>query len=220
MTSVIKLIAISISLILSIPTFPHSEKYRGEMIEQKLSKTQFAPKENACRLFLVRHAKTAWNEQGKKQGLNDVPLNESGKKQAEELAQKFADVEIAAIYTSVLSRAKDTADALAAYHPNAEIIYDANLRFYDPKKRYKADPKDLPAINAEISREIITSSTAYLNKVAEKYSGKNVIILTHGTVIKHLFASLTNCEIDDSILIANGAMVRVLGDKDGLHLEN
>lgn len=213
-----KLFAISCLLFFNLQSFALDAKYPGEILSEKLSPTELAPKKDACRIFLIRHAKTDWNEQGKLQGWNDVPLNENGKKEAEQLAQKFAAIQVDAIYSSVLSRAKDTAEAIALYHPQAELIYDASLRFYNPQKKYNADPKDLPAINAEIAQEIIKSATAYLKQLSEKHRGQNVIILTHGKVIKCLLSSLSHLGIQ-SIQIENGAMIRVIGSPEGLSLE-
>ena len=61
------------------------------------------------RFFLIRHGRTEWNSQGRYQGAIDVPLDETGKKQAKMLAKSLACVSIDKIWSSPLARAKDTA---------------------------------------------------------------------------------------------------------------
>ena len=42
-------------------------------------------------LYFVRHGETDWNVKKKIQGKTDVPLNETGKQQAKELADMLLD---------------------------------------------------------------------------------------------------------------------------------
>lgn len=64
-------------------------------------------------LVLWRHAQTTYNVERRFQGQTDVPLNEAGRAQAEEAARYLAGRRPSAIYSSDLSRASATADALA-----------------------------------------------------------------------------------------------------------
>jgi probable phosphoglycerate mutase len=61
------------------------------------------------RFFLIRHGRTNWNSEGRYQGVIDVPLDEVGKKQAELLAKSLKCVTIDKVWSSPLSRAKETA---------------------------------------------------------------------------------------------------------------
>jgi glucosyl-3-phosphoglycerate phosphatase len=65
------------------------------------------------RLVLWRHGQTAWNLERRAQGQIDVPLDETGLKQAREVAPRLAALEPAFIWSSDLSRAQQTADELA-----------------------------------------------------------------------------------------------------------
>lgn len=79
-------------------------------------------------IVLVRHGETYWNRERRIQGgSSDTQLTEAGKRQAEDLAQLLEDKNIAAIYSSPLQRALDTAQAVARFHPVAVTI-EPNLR--------------------------------------------------------------------------------------------
>ena len=68
------------------------------------------------RLFLVRHGETESNRLNLVLGRDDVPLNERGLWQAERLGRALARESLAAVYSSPLRRALDTARAIAAPH--------------------------------------------------------------------------------------------------------
>lgn len=63
---------------------------------------------------IARHGETDWNTAGILQGWLDVPLNATGRAQAEEMAAAFAGAGFAAVWTSPLRRAAETAEIIAA----------------------------------------------------------------------------------------------------------
>lgn len=68
------------------------------------------------RLFLVRHGETEWNQNGRFHGHSDIALSQKGREQAELLRDRLASQKLAAIYSSDLMRAYETASILAAPH--------------------------------------------------------------------------------------------------------
>lgn len=69
---------------------------------------------NAHKVYLIRHGQTVWNHERRWQGLADVPLAETGLAQAQRLAWYMPRVlPLDAVYTSDLSRAAVTAEAVA-----------------------------------------------------------------------------------------------------------
>jgi len=76
------------------------------------------------RLILVRHGATDWNQQRRVQGLSNLGLNETGKRQAEALAQALKNERVDAIYTSPLRRAQETARAIARFHKVEVVTLD------------------------------------------------------------------------------------------------
>ena len=64
-------------------------------------------------IFLARHGQTAYNDKGRFQGHLPVPLDDTGRRQAGELAELAAQREWAALWASPLQRARETATAVA-----------------------------------------------------------------------------------------------------------
>ena len=79
------------------------------------------------RLYLVRHGETDWNLQRRYQGQSDIPLNNTGIQQARKIAGRLSKEKIDAIYSSDLSRARETAEQIAQPH-KLKVTSDARWR--------------------------------------------------------------------------------------------
>jgi len=69
---------------------------------------------SASGVYLARHGQTAYNKEGRFQGQQQIPLDETGRAQALELAERAVPYGFAALWCSPLLRARETADAVAA----------------------------------------------------------------------------------------------------------
>lgn len=65
-------------------------------------------------VYLARHGQTAYNHEGRFQGQQAVPLDDTGRAQAAELAERAAGYAFSALWCSPLLRARETADVVAA----------------------------------------------------------------------------------------------------------
>src|ERR1700683_4064422 len=65
-------------------------------------------------VYLARHGQTAYNAEGRFQGQQEIPLDDTGRAQAAELAERAAGYGFAALWCSPLLRARETADLVAA----------------------------------------------------------------------------------------------------------
>ncbi len=65
------------------------------------------------RLFLVRHGQTSWTAQRRYQGMSDVPLNAQGIREAKAVARILRRESPQRIFSSALSRARETAHWIA-----------------------------------------------------------------------------------------------------------
>ena len=78
------------------------------------------------KLYFIRHGETVWNTQAKLQGKSDIPLNEKGVALTRVTGEALADVPFAAIYSSPLKRALQTAQ-LVAGDRDVPIVTDRRL---------------------------------------------------------------------------------------------
>lgn len=84
--------------------------------------------ENARQVVLARHGETDDNRPPLRfQGWHDTPLNDTGRRQAAELAERVAEERIRSLWSSDLSRAQETAD-IVGRRIGLDVQLDARLR--------------------------------------------------------------------------------------------
>ncbi len=155
-------------------------------------------------LFLIRHGQTDWNLAGKIQGHADIPLNVTGKEQAKKVAQhlKKKQAALAALYSSDLQRAHQTAQEIAAVFA-LEIILAADLREGHYGKMEGLTKKEwhdlyghfdwltLPEeIGAEPREKVLERVMKYLHAIVQKHKGQHIVVVTHGGAIRSILTHL------------------------------
>jgi broad specificity phosphatase PhoE len=132
-------------------------------------------------LLLVRHGETDWNAAGRLQGQTDRPLNEYGRRQAHELAAQLDGDGIAAIYSSDLVRARDTAEIVAS-RLGLPVDIDAGLRekdwgTWEGLTGAERDRVEFVGESTEAHAERVLRA---LRRIAERHPGERVLVVTHG----------------------------------------
>jgi probable phosphoglycerate mutase len=79
-------------------------------------------------LLLVRHGETEWNRQKRFQGNIDVPLNDTGRQQAQRAAEFLQPIPIDFVVSSPMLRPKETAEIILKYHPEVQLELQDELR--------------------------------------------------------------------------------------------
>jgi probable phosphoglycerate mutase len=154
----------------------------------------------STRLLLARHGETDWNRIGRWQGHADPPLNETGRRQAVELAERLAGDGIAAVYSSDLVRASETARVVGD-RLGLPIVQDAGLREIDVGSWSGLTRAEVQGrfpdgfarwLRGEIghdgeTREQLTERAADAAlRIATRHPGEKVLVVTHGGVIRAL----------------------------------
>lgn len=159
------------------------------------------------RLLLVRHGQTAWNAAARFMGQLDVPLDATGRIQAQAVARRLAAEKPAAIYGSALGRARETAlaiQAAIASHPEVRIEDRLNeMKFGDWEgKTYaeikREDPENLARWESEhfyISPPGGESLPVFARRIRAAYDDicaahgeETVIIAGHGGSLQVMLA--------------------------------
>ncbi len=78
-------------------------------------------------LVLIRHGQTDWNVEGRWQGQSNPPLNRCGRQEAQRTAQELQNLEFAALYSSDLRRAMETAQIIR-HSVHSPVVPDPRLR--------------------------------------------------------------------------------------------
>lgn len=144
-------------------------------------------------LYIIRHGQTDWNIEKKMQGTEDIPLNDTGRKQAVICAQALSSISFEAIYTSPLSRAAETAQIISDYKCHAPVIIEPGLierdfgegsgmSYEQLHSTYPEYPQVLPkGMEAfELLSERIYSA---VRSCAEKHPEKPILLVSHGASI-------------------------------------
>lgn len=189
------------------------------------------------RLLVVRHGRTAWNADGRIQGHRDIGLDATGRGQAEALAGALAGAGVHAIYSSDLSRARQTAAPLAArlglplrtdpgLRERAFGIFEG-LSFAEVETRWPAqaarwrrrDP-DFGAEGGETLRGFRERLVAAVLRLAAAHAGEQIVLVTHGGALDLLYREATRLALDAPRTwpLANAGINRLLHADQGLML--
>lgn len=179
------------------------------------------------KIYSTRHGQTDFNKDEIVLGTTDIPLNEIGLAQAAELAEKVRTLEdVDVIVASPMLRAQTTAKTVAELC-GLEVVTDERFRewdygFYEGKSRFTegfAENKCEYGVRMGKSGEslIQLAHRVYsgLDDVISRYSGKNVLIVSHGgvcRVIETYFHDMTteqfsnwfmeNCQLIEYIIFS------------------
>ncbi len=169
------------------------------------------------KLYMVRHGETNWNIENRIQGQQDTELNEKGRQQARELADKLAggDYQISVIYTSAKKRACETAQIVGdklgvkpKIQPGIEEInfgkwegymwkqvreqFPQEYQIWRDNRRYQVPPE------GESYQQLLDRLLPALGEIAKGSEG-NALVVTHSAVIMTLMSYLYDTPFEDMV---------------------
>ena len=166
---------------------------------------------HGTRLLLVRHGQTAWNVGAGNgehfRGRIDLPLNDVGTAQAQALAERLADEPIAAIYSSPLQRALQTAQPIAERldlpvqpHPGLlDVNYGAwqghspaevAVRWPELYRQWREEPEKLHLPDGESFGIVRERALAAVHDICAHHPNETVILVAHQVVNKVLVCAM------------------------------
>lgn len=191
----------------------------------------------ATRIIAIRHGETAWNADTRIQGHLDIALNATGRQQVRRLARALADETINAIYASDLTRAMETALAIATLKPLAlhptQGLRERSFGEFEGKtyaevetlwpaqaQRWRArDPAWAPA-GGESLLNFRQRVTRTASELAARHLGEQIVLVAHGGVMDVLYRTATgqDWQTPRTWNLGNAAINRLLWTPDGLTL--
>jgi 2,3-bisphosphoglycerate-dependent phosphoglycerate mutase len=166
------------------------------------------------RILLARHGETVFNVEGRWQGQSDSPLTDRGRAQARELARALADDPIAAVYTSDLGRAADTAEEVAKPH-GLPITADVRLREIDVGEwagkgraeieaswpdglhSWATDPAHYLMPGGESLHSAQARALAFFAESMPRHAGDTIVIITHGAIGQAILVNAMGKTVED-----------------------
>lgn len=146
---------------------------------------------------LIRHGETDWNVQTRYQGSSDIPLNDTGRAQAAALAEAIRGETWDHIVSSPLSRAMDTARAVAeAIVPDDRVMerhYGDAEGLTIPEREAKWPEGDWPGL--ESWEDSALRGMSAIEELARERPGQRILVVCHGGLINAILATISRGEV-------------------------
>ena len=184
-------------------------------------------------IIFLRHAQAENNTKrilaGRTEG---VPLTKTGIEQAERIAKYLAPIDISAIYSSPIERAKHTAE-IVAKNRSLEVVLDERLTEIDMGKFTRMNYDDMfakygniflkfyendPVISeheVETFPDVQKRVLDMVDHVLKKHNNENVLLVTHMDPIKSMLARVMDLKPKTlfELIIANASLT-VIKEQD------
>jgi len=160
-------------------------------------------------IILVRHGECEGNIKGIFRGRTDFPLNERGLIQAQDLSRELKKFPLKHIYTSTLSRARQTAEAIGqecGIEVKVEERFN-NIELGSWEGRFKKEiaqeypkewelwvnnPEKLKVKGMETLYDVQKRTKACLDSLVSQHNGEVLVVVSHRAVLKPLIAACLN----------------------------
>jgi broad specificity phosphatase PhoE len=187
----------------------------------------------AATLLLARHGETDWNRERRWQGHGGTGLNETGRLQARALARDLAGEPLAAVYSSDLERARETAEILAR-ELGLPLQLDPRLREVDVGEWSGLTWPEVEERFPDGAARRLEGGTGWergedfeamaarvvgsLREIAAAHDGDRVVVVTHGGPIAAVWLAsggafaerpnVSNCHLQP-IRVEDGKIARI-----------
>lgn len=188
------------------------------------------------KIFLVRHGEVAGNIGASSffVGWSDLPLNERGEKQAQQVGAFLESEKISGVYASDLQRAEKTAQRIAEKHglrvetdvALREVNYgkweglseaDLHREYSEQWTARQNDPWNVAAVGGENYAQMWARFFPRWQKLLQKHDGESFVIVAHNGLLRMLLCHLTGAPFENfkRFHAANCGVSRLVIDRDG-----
>jgi len=188
----------------------------------------------ALRVIAVRHGETAWNTDTRIQGHTDIALNPRGHWQARRLGAVLADEPIDAIYSSDLSRAYQTAEAVAK-STGVALVAEPGLRervfgafegktfaeiealWPEQALAWRKRVPDFAPVGGESLLQFRERVLGTVQRLVQQHRQGQIVLVAHGGVMDLLYRAATGQELQAprTWVLGNAAINRLLWTASG-----
>ena len=171
------------------------------------------------RLYIARHGQTDWNLQHRLQGWTDRPLDETGRRQAVALAESLKAVRLDAIYSSTLSRSRDTAQTVAGKTMTVNSLDGLRERNYGhfqggsdtaPEYLRRSNDWNDRLDDGESLNQLLARTRDSLAQIRREHPSGNVLIVAHRITNQMILRALLDLSPDQT--------VKIIQDNDEVYL--
>lgn len=172
-------------------------------------------------VYIVRHGQTAWNKEEVFRGRSDIPLNETGLREAELAGGYFKDVAVHAVYSSPLSRARQTAQKITWFHSlevqpldglidmsfgdwEGHPLTEVKEKDGDRYRQWQEEPHLLRLPGGETLDEVRIRAMAALEEVIREHPEKTLVLVSHRVINKVLLCGILGLDNSHFWQIAQG----------------
>jgi len=165
------------------------------------------------RVYIVRHGETEWNAEGRIQGHTDVSLSDQGRRQAEALARRLAEVPFDIAYSSDLVRANETAQIILgergiSLRPTAQLreyhkgvfegltVHEYSKRYPDMYQASLINDLDFAPTGGETIRQTSARMAGFVAELRENHLEDTVLIVGHGGSLRSVIVALMGLPLE------------------------
>ncbi|WP_341582315.1 histidine phosphatase family protein [Marinobacter metalliresistant] len=164
-------------------------------------------------IYFLRHGETDYNRHSLWMGRLDQPLNAAGVAQAQQTAERLAQMSLGQIITSPLSRAQDTATIIANRHPDNPPVKVADWlieRDYGRFEGLKKTPANRAAIENDLTTETMAELFTRLAPIRHIDETKSdTLIISHSGIYRCLVSSYGYTPDPDKSTLSNAEFVTI-----------
>lgn len=183
-------------------------------------------------LMVVRHGESEGNVQGVTQGWLDSPLSERGRLHAAAAAERLGVLGVAAVYSSDLSRASETAEIIAStlglpveqradlreqcFGERQGMTWARAVKRWGPRLRVGSGlipgEESFPDFRARVAREF--------DLLAERHREDTAIVVTHGGTVRMIVGHVLGLppEVYPDFHVGNGSITEFATDGPAPHI--